>query len=501
MPLVLPRRRVCSLLLGAALAPACRGAAVAPTVVPGTASKPITPTPTPTPVVAGEPPRLVELAATLDRRALLAEKPDRVLARLRVAAGKIDRSERPPLDVALVVDTSGSMEGAPIEDARNAALALLEGLRKGDRLTVVTFDSKAELLVPTVVLDPKSRAAARASMLGMQARGTTDLAAGLQLALTQLASVHDVARARRIVLLSDGVPNDATAIPTLAESARVQGSAITALGFGLEYDETLLAELARRTGGRFHRIAGDERIAAAFTDELLRMDQAIAGNVVLSLRAGPGVRLRGIVGRAELPPGSVNGAITLSDLSEGQSLELYVELDTTGHREGATVELLDVQLDYDERTVSAGRLQCEAFLSLPSSKNATEAGERDRELERGGARARAAAATLDAVARSRGGDFVGAVAVLDDALAQAKRAAKLLDDLELRAHVEELARLRKTLAAAAKRQAAELRRMEAHARLDMGVSGAMKAADPMPARELETIKRSHASAVDAFQPN
>lgn len=487
---------MCSLLLGAALVPACTPPQSAKTITPtGTAPPPTVP--------PAEAPRLVELAAVLDRRALLVDKPDQLVARVRVQAGTVDRKGRPPIDIALVIDTSGSMEGQPIDDARQAALALLEGLKPGDRLTVVTFDSKAELLVPTVVLDAKTTASARASILGMQARGTTDLAAGLSTGLAQLAASVDATRTRRIVLLSDGVPNDASSIPGLAESARMSGVAITALGFGLEYDETLLAQLARHTGGRFHRIAGEERIAGAFTDELLRMDQAIAGNLVLTLRAGPGVQLKSVVGRPEIPSGSPSASLTLADLAEGQAQELYVELATAGHREGAKVELLDVQLDYDERTIAAGRLQCDAFLALPTSTVAADADDHDRELERGAARARAAAATLDAVARSRAGDFVGAVAVLDDALAQTKRAAKQLDDAELAAHVDELTKLRKTLASEAKRQAAEQRKLAAEAaRLERSgapAQGMRPMPEPMAARDLATIKSSHAAAIDAFQ--
>jgi Ca-activated chloride channel family protein len=485
---------MCSLILGAAVLPACSPQSPK-SIAPGS-------TPT-TPMASGDAPRLVELVAALDRRALLVDKPDQLVARVRVQAGALDRHSRPPIDVALVIDTSGSMEGQPIEDARKAAVALLEGMRKGDRLTVVTFDSKAEMLVPTVVLDDKSIASARASILGMQARGTTDLAAGLQLGLSQLAANMDAARARRIVLLSDGVPNDPSAIPNLADVARGSAISITALGFGLEYDETLLADVARRSGGRFHRISGEERIASAFTAELLRMDQAIAGNVLLTLRAGPGVLVKSVIGHPELPAGTA-AALTLGDLSEGQAQELYVELETAGHREGAKVELLDVQLDYDDRTAAAGRLQTDAFLSLPTSTATAEADERDREVERGAARSRAAAATLDAVARSRAGDFVGAVAVLDDALAQAKRAAKDLDDGELAAHIEELGKLKKTLAAEAKRQAAELKRLAAE-QAKLGHAGGTTRPRPMPAPmaagEMATIKQSHAAAVDAFQAN
>src|SRR5690606_23751305 len=108
----------------------------------------------------------------------------------------------------LVVDTSGSMEGDAIVQARTAALTLLGDLRDGDVLSVVTFGSAPQVLVPAAVLDPQVRTRIRADIERMEATGTTDLAGGLSTGLEQVRSQARAGEINRIVLVSDGVPND-----------------------------------------------------------------------------------------------------------------------------------------------------------------------------------------------------------------------------------------------------------------------------------------------------
>jgi Ca-activated chloride channel family protein len=129
-------------------------------------------------------PQLVGLAAAVDRSALAADTASHLTVRLRVSAEQAKGLARPPLSLVLVVDTSGSMVGDPIADARTAALAMVEALAPGDRIAIVTFDSRAEVLVAPTLIDAKTgKAAIRAAIERMQARGTTDMAAGLQTAL------------------------------------------------------------------------------------------------------------------------------------------------------------------------------------------------------------------------------------------------------------------------------------------------------------------------------
>lgn len=91
-----------------------------------------------------EDPRLVVLEGELGNELVGAAQPTPILSRPRVTARPLRDAARPPINLALVIDTWGSMQGAPIADARNASLALLETLRPEDRLAVVAFSSETE---------------------------------------------------------------------------------------------------------------------------------------------------------------------------------------------------------------------------------------------------------------------------------------------------------------------------------------------------------------------
>src|SRR5688500_12262230 len=116
----------------------------------------------------------VSFEAAPSNRFTKAGEPGELLVRLRVGARALKNTPKPPVNLALVVDTSGSMEGDMIEDAKKASLALLDALSPGDTLAVVAFHSRAEVLTPATRINAKSAAKIREQISGMRAHGTTD---------------------------------------------------------------------------------------------------------------------------------------------------------------------------------------------------------------------------------------------------------------------------------------------------------------------------------------
>lgn len=492
------RRLSLALSLCASLLAGCQGAPPnrATTVTPG-ASTP-----------SATAPALVELAIDLDRDAMPADTRTRVIARLRVDAAELAQKQRPPINLAVVIDTSGSMVGDAIAQARAAAGALLDGLQEGDRIAVITFDTHAAVLVAPTLVARDTLAPVRERIGAMEARGTTDLAGGLALALQQLTSAPLPGAVQRIVLLGDGVPNDAAPIPQYIAQASASGISISALGFGLEYDETVLGQLAQATGGRFHRIAQGESIETAFRDEVFRIERVVASGVVLTMQPGPGVSIERVLGHATAPDQNRAHAVRLADLAEHQRQDVYVELMVEGHRDGANIELIDATVAYQDRTANAGMLSQRTFIG--GKATSSDDVPRDLEVERGAATARAAAATVDAIARSRAGDFAGADELLEVAEVAARTVAKAADDAALAKDADELAKLRKSLAAERKRY--EKAMAEAERAVRKQQQDASKGGQPvrpmpmpaphasMPAAELDGIKAKHSRAVETLQP-
>jgi len=390
------------------------------------------------PTTEPEDPELVVFEGEVDNTFVLAGEPSQVVTHLRVTTRPLEGASRPSINLALVVDTSGSMTGAPIDDARRASLALLDALGPDDRLTVVAFHSETEVLLPSTLLGGADLGALRGQIARMEARGTTDLAGGLRTGLEELVRHFEPQGINRLVLLSDGVPNDPSPILPLAQAAGERGVRITALGLGLEYDETLLGQIAQLSNGRFHFVDDSARVAGVFRDEVLRFERLLARDLVLELRPGPGVTIDGVVGQ---PIATAGGGvqIALGDLSEGEERDVIVSLRAEPRRPGTTLELMDAVLRFRDAVADAGPLERRVFVGARATEVASEieAG-RNAGVERTAERMRAAVTTVQAIERARAGDVESARLILDRAAARAASVADRQGDDDLRAQASEM---------------------------------------------------------------
>ena len=413
-----------------------------------TKSKPVVQPPPPPPAVAkpAVDPMLVTLEGALANKYVRAASPGEVIARLRIDTKPLDRDERPPVNLALAIDTSGSMEGDAIAYARSAAQELLQQLAVGDRLAVVAFHSTAEVLVPSTRLTADNKATISEAIGTMKAIGTTDMAGGLALALEQMAPHRSEQVMSRLVLLSDGVPNDEQPIATLTQRAQQSGIAVTSLGLGVEYNETLLAQIAQRTGGSFHYVEEPAQVAGVFRDQVLRLQRMVARGMTLHLSPGPGVTVTEVIGHPLHRSNPRSTFVQLGDLAEGEPRDVLVRLAVGSRRDGASVELLDSVLSFADAVDNAGRFQRRVFLGARaiSDTAAWEAG-RVQAIEEAVESARAAAATINAVANARAGNLSEAQRILSVAGNEARGAAKRYNNAELARQAEEMERLQSAL--------------------------------------------------------
>jgi Ca-activated chloride channel family protein len=388
--------------------------------------------------LAGDP-GLIRMDAENTATLVLAETPAQLAVRIRVTAGDLPAGGRPPLNLTLALDTSGSMEGDAIDELRLAARRLIGEMDDRDTVSVVIFHAIGEVLVPPSRLGD-TRADIEKRIDGLEARGTTAMAEGLALALQQSQLGHTAETIDRIVLLGDGVPNDASTIPALIQQARGQRVTITALGLGIEFDPILLAQIATETGGIYHYIDSPDMVAAVFDKELTRMQQVVARNLQLQIRPGPGVTIATIPGVAAAGP--VQWAM-LGDLAAGEHRDVVVPIEITGRRDGASVELIDAVLTYDDAVNNSGPQQRTTYSAVHSSDD-TDAVTKSVTTQIAIAleRTKAAGAILQAITQARAGDVAGATAILD----AAEPAARAVDDAECHDLADQMAELRPHLA-------------------------------------------------------
>ena len=288
---------------------------------------------------------------------------------------------------------------------------MLDAMADRDRLSVTLVHSRHELLIPATEI-AGARAKMRAKIEAIEASGTTDLGGAMAVALDQLGAAQP-GELRRLVLLSDGVPNDPAPVYALARTLHRQGVPVTALGLGLDFDEVLLGALANQTGGRFHYVEDPKMVATVFAEEVLRLERIVAKNIHLTLQPGPNVKLS-VVGR----PVRQNGRqllLPLGDLAEAEQHDVVVELTYDARRDGARMEMLDALLRFDDAVAGAGRMERTLFLSARSTNDAEAVSQGLRpEISKSAARQAAAGAVLSAMAEARRGRVAEAHAIVGD---------------------------------------------------------------------------------------
>src|SRR5262249_32987644 len=85
----------------------------------------------------------------------------------------------PPLNLAIIIDRSGSMKGARIANAIEAAVAMVERMRDGDSVSVVSFDTQSTIVVPPTLAGPGTRESIEAAIRSIRLGGDTCVSCGL----------------------------------------------------------------------------------------------------------------------------------------------------------------------------------------------------------------------------------------------------------------------------------------------------------------------------------
>lgn len=371
-----------------------------------------------------------------------------LFVRVRLTGLPLAAAKRPPINLVLVVDTSGSMEGAAIERARDACATLVDSLGEGDALSIVTFGSETHVIVPASRITNDKRALAREAISKIKAEGTTDMAGGLQAGLGQVRTFLQNDGINRIVLVGDGVPNDPTPVLGLADQALSLHVPITTLGLGGDFDETEMTAVAQRSGGTFHFVEDASRVAKVFQDELSKMQRLVARGTFVDVTPGPGVVIDDVIGLAHQPIGRAM-RIPIGDMSEGQVRDVVLHLTTPNRHESSKIELLDAVTHYTTTSTEA-TLEARRFVGLTASADAKAvASAHDADVEHQAARVRVADDMVRAMALARAGDLKGARALLDKAAKLATDEGKRFEDADLKSKAKEVASLKKTIASLA----------------------------------------------------
>lgn len=243
----------------------------------------------------------------------------------------LDRpADRPPVNLAIVLDRSSSMDGDKIEKAKEAALLAVDRLGAEDVLSIVAYDSGVEVLVPAAPL--RDREGVRAKIRSIRPGGSTALFAGVARGIEEIRKYLESGRVKRVILLSDGQANVGPSSPNelgrLGVAAKKEGIAITTVGLGLGYNEDLMAQLAQRSDGNHAFAATPEALAKLFDLELGDVLSIVAQEVAVKVALENGVRPVRVLNReAEITGQDV--FLSLNQLYSRQEKFVLLEVEVT----------------------------------------------------------------------------------------------------------------------------------------------------------------------------
>ncbi len=240
------------------------------------------------------------LGLTADpERTKIVETGGRTYLQVGLQAMKGEAARRPALNVALVIDTSGSMhQEGKMEAARRAAMRLVEGLGPGDILSVVSFDSAAKVVVPARKVDDRQSLKRRIEAL--QPGGETNIYDGLRLGYQEARKNSARDGVSLLILLSDGEVTSGVSDPAafqqlVADQADAEVQT-TSVGLGISYNEDLMLAIAREGKGNYHFIKDASDTEKVFQKELDELTQVVARAVKLRVRLADGVGLVRVLG-------------------------------------------------------------------------------------------------------------------------------------------------------------------------------------------------------------
>lgn len=368
---------------------------------------------------------------------VLADGAQDVYLYLSLRAAELERVPRLGLNLALVIDRSGSMASEDkLVFAKSAAEQIVGRLRPDDRLAIVAYDTEVQTVVPSTLASERS--AFLAAIRALQPGNETNLCAGMERGYEEVARNLDETRLNRVVLLSDGLANqgviDPIAIRQRAQACRDHGVRISTLGMGLAYDENLMSAIAQQAGGNYYYVDHAEAVGKHLDRELDELGRVVARDLVVRVALGESVELQDVFGY----PWSMDGrtlVVPVEDMYSGERKKIVVRLRTSGSA-GSERTIARAALRYHDAVAQTARALEDAPLRVRFTDSVSEVeGAKNLGVLTKVEIVRNARALEDAMALQKQGKFESA----QDLLAARYKNSKTLNDTEYQS--EELTRM------------------------------------------------------------
>lgn len=290
----------------------------------------------------------VELRAELGTPVIEAGKKQTTFLKVGLTGFKLENEEdRTPANVAIVLDKSGSMRGDKLKNAKQAARMAVNLLNENDIISIVSYDSSVNVLVPATKV--RDKAAIFKAIDRMRSDGKTALFAGVSKGAAEVRKFLNKDRVNRVILLSDGQANVGPSSPTelgdLGTSLSKDGITVTTIGLGTGYNEDLMANLAGYSDGNHAFVKDASDLGKIFKYEFGDVLSVVAQNVQIEIQCKNGIKPLRILGR----DGTILGQTVRTNMSQLYSEQekfVLIEVEVPAGKAKQEITLADVSVAY-----------------------------------------------------------------------------------------------------------------------------------------------------------
>jgi Ca-activated chloride channel family protein len=360
----------------------------------------------------------IEVMVLADKPLIAKDKAsERILEIALTAPEKKTLVERVPLNLSLVIDRSGSMDGEKLEYVKKAAAHVVDLLSEKDRVAVVIYDDTVELIVPSTFMTDANKKEAKRQIASIRSGGSTFLFGGWLKGCEQVAEAATDKTFNRTLLLTDGLANvGVTSIGELSEHAQGlfrRGVSTSCFGVGLGYDEHLLEAMASNGGGNFHFLETINAIPLVFEREFLELISVSMRDTEVSLQIPGDVKVD-VSGGYQFKRSADKLKVTLGSLVVGKHCSLFLKLTFKEGLDGSELTIPVAVHARGEDNIDVEGKAALTFKLAPASE--VDVLEPNKSLMERFVQVDLADKATEALKRERKGDRVGASRVMTDSL-------------------------------------------------------------------------------------
>ncbi|MBN3039790.1 MAG: VWA domain-containing protein [Candidatus Omnitrophica bacterium] len=292
----------------------------------------------------------VRVSAIADRPIVVVGQDQNIVVKVGLIADKDKKTKRMPINLAVVLDKSGSMgSNQKMENAKLAALDVIQRLDEEDIFSLVIYDDEPRILIPAQRVKNKDYLAGL--VRNVYSGGSTALWGGVNFGAAEVRKNLSDQYINRIILLSDGLanvgPQSTEELSELGRRLSHEGITVSTVGVGLDYNEDLMAGLAKGSDGNFYFAKNSDSLPEIFSQEIGEAMTLQAKDIKIHLECLGEARPVSVIGR--------KGSITeksfelgIKDLYSNSEKFALFEMSLPKGKDGQVIKAASISIEYTD---------------------------------------------------------------------------------------------------------------------------------------------------------